>query len=67
MTPLPARTEFDADAYLQFHPDVAAAIHAGVVGSAWQHFLLHGRAEGRRWQAMPDPLLGVNRTLSPQD
>jgi SAM-dependent methyltransferase len=67
MRPLPARTEFDEDAYLQFHPDVAAAIHAGTVGSAWQHYLLHGRAEGRRWQSRPDPLLGVNRTLSPQD
>lgn len=65
--PLPPRNEFDEDAYLQLHPDVAAAVSAGVAGSAWQHFTLHGFAEGRQWMAKPDPLVGVSREISPGD
>ncbi len=65
--PLPPRSEFDEAAYLRLHPDVAAAIAAGITGSAWQHFTLHGLAEGRAWVAQPDFLDGVMREISPRD
>lgn len=64
---LPSRLVFDEDAYLLRYPDVAAAIAAGVVGSAWQHFSLHGAREGRAWTAKPDPLTGVSRVIAPED
>ncbi len=64
---LPSRNEFDEQAYVQLHPDVAAAIRAGVVGSGWQHFTLHGLKEGRAWVPQPDPLVGVRREIAPDD
>ncbi len=36
----------DAD-YLAANPDVAAAVHQGMFSSGKQHYLLHGRNEGR--------------------
>lgn len=42
-TPLP----FNAAWYVQQNPDVAAAIEAGASFSAFEHFSLYGRAEGR--------------------
>jgi len=42
-TPLP----FNANWYLQQNPDVAAAIEAGLMASAAQHFALFGHAEPR--------------------
>lgn len=63
----PTRDTFDGAAYLALHPDVAAAIAAGQVGTAWQHYTLHGRREGRAWAAKPDRLLGVEREISPHD
>lgn len=38
---------FDADGYLQANPDVAAALAAGAVRSAWDHYLIFGQLEGR--------------------
>lgn len=38
---------FDNAYYLQENPDVAAAITAGLVGSALEHYLKYGQAEGR--------------------
>jgi SAM-dependent methyltransferase len=64
---MPKRSGFDEDAYLQLHPDVAAAVTAGRVGSGWQHFSLHGFAEGRRWVSKPDALEGVERRIAPGD
>ncbi|MDB6127754.1 MAG: hypothetical protein JWM35_1650 [Verrucomicrobia bacterium] len=63
----PSRNEFDEDAYLLLHPDVSTALHAGIVGSAWQHFTLHGFAEGRPWISRTDPFFGVNREIAPGD
>lgn len=38
---------FDMELYLQQRPDVAAAIASGTYGgSAWDHYLNHGKAEG---------------------
>lgn len=64
---LPSRREFDEEAYLRLHPDVAAAVRAGITDSGWQHFTLHGAREGRSWIARPDPLIGVSREISPRD
>jgi len=49
----PTRDEFDEDGYLHLHPDVDAAVAAGVVGSGWQHFNLHGAAERVAMLRMP--------------
>ncbi|HUZ64157.1 MAG TPA: hypothetical protein VMU82_10665 [Acetobacteraceae bacterium] len=38
---------FDEDAYLQAHADVAASIGRGDFTSAYHHYTMHGRAEGR--------------------
>lgn len=42
-----APRDFDALAYLGKFPDVAAAVHDGTISSAYMHYLLHGRQEGR--------------------
>lgn len=62
-----SRDEFDGGAYLALHPDVAEAVRQGVTGSAWQHFVLHGCREGRRWVAKPNRMSGVNAEISPAD
>jgi len=64
---MPSRNEFDEDAYRQLHPDVAAAIRTGNVGSGWQHYMLHGFAEGRPWIPKPDPLTNVRKEIAPGD
>jgi SAM-dependent methyltransferase len=64
---LPSRNEFNQDRYLQLNPDVAAAIEAGSVGSAWQHFEMYGPREGRCWVAKVDPMIGVQQEISPHD
>lgn len=46
--------DFDANAYLRLNPDVAMAIRDGEARSAEEHYLRHGRAEGRRHIAGPD-------------
>jgi len=63
----PSRDEFDEEAYVQRHVDVAAAIADGIVGSGWQHFTLHGFAEGRQWYSRLDPFFGVSREIAPGD
>ncbi len=64
---LPPRNEFDDDAYLLLHPDVSEALRKGIVGSAWQHFELHGHAEDRKWVQRADRLKGVSREISAGD
>ena len=39
--------EFDEESYLHFNPDVAAAVFAGGVASAREHWIKYGRAEDR--------------------
>ena len=39
---------FDECAYLRMYPDIAAALANGVERSAWDHYNVHGRYEGRR-------------------
>jgi phytanoyl-CoA dioxygenase PhyH len=40
--------QFDAAWYLREYPDVAEAVRAGYIKSALDHYLSHGRTEGRR-------------------
>ncbi|MGH9960393.1 MAG: hypothetical protein ACREBC_25265, partial [Pyrinomonadaceae bacterium] len=42
--------EFEEEGYLNCNPDVATAIAKGDFDSAWDHFVLHGRTEGRRFK-----------------
>ena len=42
------RADFDEIGYRKAYPDVDRAIAAGRLSSAWQHYQLHGRQEGRR-------------------
>lgn len=44
---MPTPLSFNAAWYLQQNPDVAAAIEAGASFSAFEHFSLYGRSEGR--------------------
>ncbi len=46
--------QFDTAYYLDANPDVAAAIEAGLVGSAYDHYRTRGHREGRR--PYPGPL-----------
>lgn len=46
----PTPDQFDEDRYLADHPDVAAAVAAGTFASGYEHFRLHGSAEGRSFQ-----------------
>lgn len=62
-----SRDEFDEQAYLARHADVARAVAAGVVGSGWQHYRMHGAREGRPWPAQPNRLDGVVRDIAPTD
>lgn len=64
---LPSRDEFDSEAYLRLNPDVAAAIERGIVGSAWQHFTLHGIREKRPFQAKPNRMEGVFPGIAVRD
>ena len=64
---LPSRNEFDEDGYLQLHPDVAEAVYGGIVGSAWQHFTLHGFREGRPWVRKADRTVGLRLEIAPGD
>jgi seryl-tRNA(Sec) selenium transferase len=52
--------QFDEAFYLAQNPDVAAAIEAGVVGSAEEHFNTFGFREGRN----PNPLFDTSHYLS---
>jgi hypothetical protein len=40
--------DFDEDWYLRAYPDVAEAVRAGKIASGLQHYLGHGREEGRK-------------------
>lgn len=42
------RARFDEAAYLRLYPDIARALAAGQIRSAWDHYDEHGRREGRK-------------------
>ena len=42
------RARFDEAAYLRLYPDIAKALAAGHIKSGWQHYVEHGRKEGRK-------------------
>lgn len=42
--------EFDNQAYLNQYPDVSSAVQAGMFSSGYEHFLIHGEAQGRTYQ-----------------
>ena len=46
---LPSRSEFDEQAYLALHLEVADAVRRGQMASGWDHFIRHGFAEGWHW------------------
>ncbi len=50
--------EFDETIYLQWNADVAGAVGAGQFESGLDHFLKHGRYEGRRYNAQIPPPTG---------
>jgi len=45
-----ARVEpyFDEDWYLLTYPDVAQGVRDGACSSGWEHYIIHGRGEGRK-------------------
>lgn len=43
-----APADWQEHSYLRANPDVADAVHKGVLASGYLHYLEHGRAEGRR-------------------
>jgi SAM-dependent methyltransferase len=65
--PLPARGEFDEEAYLHLYPDIAQGVEAGVIESGWRHYVNCGHAEGRQYATRPDPSVGVSRDIAPGD
>ncbi len=46
--------EFDTDYYLESHADVAAAVAAGSLSSAYDHYMTSGYHERRDARALPD-------------
>jgi hypothetical protein len=53
--PEPLPYSFNETFYLTTYPDVAAAVAKGVFKTGGDHYLLHGRAEGRKYR--PDPVV----------
>lgn len=47
------RENFDEKYYLSRNPDVKEAIETGAYNSAWEHFELFGRSEGRVARSLP--------------
>ncbi|MDD4913604.1 MAG: hypothetical protein PHW13_01030 [Methylococcales bacterium] len=47
LQPLATVENFDELAYLRANPDVKAAIESGQVNSGREHFIYHGKNEGR--------------------
>lgn len=43
-----SESNFDAQRYLNENPDVAQAVAAGTIPSAWFHYIHHGQQEGRK-------------------
>lgn len=44
----PPPPDFDEEAYLRNYPDIRQAIEKGQFPSAFAHYMLHGKAEGRK-------------------
>ena len=64
--PAPVRTPapegFNEALYLEANPDVANAVAAGTVLSAYDHYLMAGMAEGRSLTPAPEPTPALNLT-----
>jgi len=67
---------FDEAGYLRLHPGVAEAIMAGRIDSAFNHYLHHGRGEGRRpndvdpdfyFVSYPNAAADLDRAPVPED
>jgi hypothetical protein len=64
---------FDELAYLKMNPDVAEAVEHGAFGSGLEHYLKHGRQEGRaaNYPELMEQLISASivlkRTLSTRD
>ena len=52
-------TGFDEDWYLERYPDVADSVKNGLIPSALEHFLRHGKEEGRL-PTRPEPIVHVH-------
>jgi len=63
----PDRNCFDEAGYLYLYPDIAAGVDTGAIESGWQHFSVHGFAEGRHWLTQRDPMIGVSREIAPNE
>lgn len=61
-TPFPG---WDEQAYLRANPDVAAAVSAGQLGSALQHYQSFGQSEGRNPGGTPLPTARATDSGSP--
>lgn len=47
---------FDEYFYLKTYPDVKTAIASGKIRSGWQHYIMYGRKENRKYRILPsDP------------
>lgn len=42
-------SEMGRSIYLKQYPDVKADFDKGIIKSVWNHYVRHGRSEGRRW------------------
>ena len=42
-----SKTHFSESEYLTLYPDVAAAVKAGAFKSGYEHYVKHGKSEGR--------------------
>jgi hypothetical protein len=61
----PSALYFDESLYLSWHPDVQAAVQNGQFLCGYEHYLRHGRQEGRVW-TNGTVIRSADRTL-PQD
>jgi GT2 family glycosyltransferase len=56
---------FDEGFYLTSYPEIGQAIEAEVFGSGYEHFILHGMAEGRKPSAAFDPQYYFDKNIAP--
>lgn len=58
------RDLFDEEFYLGTYPDVAAALRAGTLPDAWEHFARYGRDEGRQSFRFDEDFYGSSYPLA---
>src|SRR5260370_29161219 len=57
--------DFDEEWYLLTYPDVATSVRVGEIASGLQHYLSHGRDEGRKPHTERSPFDGLADLLGP--